>query len=124
MADLVLNANSSPVIADWTGSGTTPYIDATDASYVANSTKNVNSAEFSFEESADLGTMTSVIFSVRALSTDGKGDLKVDESSYKISHQYERELFEGMRVCIKELKDENSEEHRAIMIEIRKKNGP
>ena len=57
-------------------------------------------------------------------STDKGLDLKVDESSYKISHQYERELFEGMRVCIKELKDENSEEHRAIMIEIRKKNGP
>ena len=55
-------------------------------------------------------------------STDKGLDLKVDESSYKIAHQYERELFEGMKVCIKELKDENSSEHRAIMIEIRKNN--
>jgi len=80
LGEVVLNANSSPVITDWTGSGASPYIDATDASYVANSTKNVNSAEFTFEESADLGTITSVIFSVRALSLDGKGDLKIDES--------------------------------------------
>ena len=56
-------------------------------------------------------------------STDRGLDLKVDESSYKIAHQYERELFEGMKLCIKELKDENSQEHKAIMIEIRKKNG-
>ena len=59
----------------------------------------------------------------RLVMSTGKGlDLKVDESSYKIAHQYERELFEGMRLGIKELKDENSSEHRAIMIEIRKNN--
>ena len=59
----------------------------------------------------------------RLVMSTGKGlDLKVDESSYKISHQYERELFEGMRLCIKELKDENSLDHKAIMIEIRKNN--
>ena len=35
MATVVLDANSSPANATWPGSGTTPYIDATDASYVA-----------------------------------------------------------------------------------------
>ena len=59
----------------------------------------------------------------RLVMSTGKGlDLKVDEASYQISHQYERELFEGMRLCIKELKDENCSDHRAIMIEIRKNN--
>ena len=53
-------------------------------------------------------------------ATDKGLDLKVDEATYQVAHQYERELFEGMRLCIKELKDENSAEHRAIMIEIRK----
>ena len=53
-------------------------------------------------------------------STEVGLDLKVDESSYKIAHQYERDLFDDMKVCIKELKDENSVEHKAIMIEIRR----
>ena len=61
MADLVLSANSSPANATWTASGTTPYIDATDASYVTTSTKNVVTEIFTFEESADLGTITSEI---------------------------------------------------------------
>ena len=80
MADLVLSANSSPANATWTASGTTPYIDATDASYVTTSTKNVVTEIFTFEESADLGTITSVIFSIRANSDDGKGDITIEYS--------------------------------------------
>ena len=53
-------------------------------------------------------------------SMDRGLDLKVDDSTYQISHQYDRELFEGMKLSIKELKDGNSEEHKAIMIEIKR----
>ena len=54
-------------------------------------------------------------------STDRGLDLKVNESNYQIAHQYERELFEGMKISIKELSSENSTEHKAIMIEIMKR---
>ena len=53
-------------------------------------------------------------------STDKGLDLKVDDATYKVAHQYERELFNDMRLTIKELRDENSLEHKAIMIEIKR----
>ena len=80
MATVVLNVNTWTDTAAWVGSGTTPYIDATDGSYVACNTKGAVSNEVTFQESSDLGTITSVVFSIRALSDDGKGDIKLDES--------------------------------------------
>lgn len=88
MADLVLNVNSWTDTANWVGSGTTPYIDAQDSSYVACSTKSAVSNAFTFEESSDLGTITSVIFSVRALSDDAKGDITLEYSNDNASSWY------------------------------------
>ena len=53
------------------------------------------------------------------LSKEGLG-LKVDSAEYKIVREWEKEVFSGMRLTIKELKDENNSAHEAIMLEIRK----
>lgn len=46
--------------------------------------------------------------------------LKVDSAEYKIVREWEKEVFNGMRLTIKELKDENNIAHEAIMLEIKR----
>lgn len=58
-----------------------------------------------------------------ALLLTEKGlSLKVGAAEYKIVREWQQDMFEGMKVSIRELKDENNVQHQAIMVEIRKNN--
>jgi hypothetical protein len=54
--------------------------------------------------------------------TDKGLELKLDAAEYKITRAWERDLFDGMKLTIKELKDENNDAHKCIMLEIKKLN--
>lgn len=49
-------------------------------------------------------------------------NLKVGTAEYKIQKEWEKDLFDGIRLSIKELKDENNTTHAAIMDEVKKGN--
>ena len=82
MAQVILNITDiSAGLGNWTGSGTSPYINATDANYIYSTTKKGVSGALKFENTAVTGTINSVIIYCRAKSAVGGGDISPFEFS-------------------------------------------
>ena len=46
--------------------------------------------------------------------------LKVNGIAYKVEKEWQQSLYADMRITIKELKDENNEAHRGILLELQR----
>jgi hypothetical protein len=59
------------------------------------------------------------IDAVQMNSTRGLS-LKVDSVEYKVTKEWQQEAFKDMRIVIKELRDENNESHKGILLELQR----
>jgi hypothetical protein len=59
------------------------------------------------------------IDTVQSNSSSGLG-LKVDRVEYKVTREWQQEAVKDFKLVVKELKNENNEAHRGILLELKR----
>jgi hypothetical protein len=65
------------------------------------------------------GSLVKKIDSIQLSSKNGLA-LKVDSTEFKVTKEWQQDVFEGMRLVIKELKNENNIAHAGILLELKR----
>jgi hypothetical protein len=65
---------------------------------------------------------TGLMRRIDAMQTSSKNGLalKVDNTEFRVTKEWQQDVFDNMKIVIKELKDENNIAHAGILLELKK----